>query len=126
MDKKQIEQIIFETLEKCGVRVPVEAKFDYSECEKPDKCMEFIRLTQGDCRNAIYVGKGGMRDGDSRYYDLLFAPNEAGEPVCIPVPIARKLFNTRYISEVGCGGYMTGRVYEAVYRHYYEQRQLPF
>lgn len=126
MDRKQIEQIIFETLEKCGVEIPAEAKFDYSECEKPDKAMEFIRLIQGDLRNAIYIEKGGIEENDSQYYDLLFVLNKDGEPICIPVPVARKLFNTRYISEVGCGGCMTGQTYETVYRHYYEQRQVPF
>jgi hypothetical protein len=125
MDKKQIEQIIFETLEKCGVRVPVEAKFDYSGLEQPAKAMEFIRLTQGELSNAIYVSKIGGRDGDSQYFDLLFAVNEQGEPVCIPVPIARKLFNN-LIDASECKGTMSGRVYETIYRHYYQQSQLPF
>jgi hypothetical protein len=125
MDKKQIEQIIFETLEKCGVRVPVEAKFDYSGLEQPAKAMEFIRLTQGELSNAIYVSKIGGRDGDSQYFDLLFAVNEQGEPVCIPVPIARKLFNN-LIDAFECKGTMSGRVYETIYRHYYQQSQLPF
>lgn len=125
MDKKQIEQIVFETLEKCGVRVPVEAKFDYSECEQSAKAMEFVRLTDGDWRNAIYVSKDGERWDDAQYFDLLYIPNENGEPICIPVPIARKLFN-QPIGAYSCKGTILGHVYETIYRHYYQQSQLPF
>jgi hypothetical protein len=125
MDRKAIEQIIYETLEKCGVRVPVEAKFDYSECEQPAKAMEFVRLTDGDWRNAIYVSKDGERRGDAQYFDLLYIPNENGEPICIPVPVARKLFN-QPIGAYPCKWTIPGHVYETIYRHYYQQSQLPF
>ena len=125
MDRKDIEQIIYETLKKCGVRVPVEAKFDYSECEQPAKAMEFVRLTNGDWRNAIYVSKYGERYGDVQYFDLLYIPNENGEPVCIPVPVARKLFN-QPINAFYCECTIPGRIYETIYRHYYLKSQLPF
>jgi len=126
MDRKNIEQIIYETLKKCGVRVPVEAKFDYSECEQPAKAMEFVRLTNGDWRNAIYVSKnGGEKRGDAQYFDLLYIPNESGEPVCIPVPVARKLFN-QPINAFYCNCTIPGRVYETIYKHYYKQALKAF
>ena len=126
MDRKDIEKIIYETLKKCGVRVPVEAKFDYSECEQPAKAMEFVRLINGDWRNAIYVSKnGGEKRGDTQYFDLLYTPNENGEPICIPVPVARKLFN-QSINAFYCKYTIPGHVYETIYRHYYEKSQLPF
>ena len=125
MDRKAIEQIIYEILKKCGVRVPVEAKFDYSECEQPAKAMEFVRLTDGDWRNAIYVSKDGERQGDRQYFDLLYIPNENGEPICIPVPVARKLFN-QPINAFYCKCTIQGHIYETIYRHYYQKSQLPF
>ena len=125
MDRKVIEQIIYETLKKCGVKVPVEAKFDYSECEEPAKAKEFVRLTNGDWRNAIYVSKDGEKLGDRQYFDLLYIPNENGEPICIPVPVARKLFN-QPINAGYCNCTIPGHVYETIYRHYYEKSQLPF
>ena len=125
MDRKAIEQIIYEILKKCGVRVPVEAKFDYSECEQPAKAMEFVRLTDGDWRNAIYVSKDGERQGDRQYFDLLYIPNENGEPICIPVPVARKLFN-QPINAFYCKCTIPGHIYETIYRHYYQKSQLPF
>lgn len=125
MDRKEIEKIVFDVLERCGFIIPVEAKFDYSCTEEPEKAKEFVRLTKGNWRNAIYVRKEGERYGDSQYFDLLCAVNEKGEPICIPVPIARELFNEP-INGMSCMGWMTGSAYEAIYKRYYEKRNLPF
>lgn len=126
MDKKQIEKIIFETLEKCGIKIPVEQKFDYSCTDMPEKAMEFVRLTGGNWRNSVYVRKFGRRYDDEHYFDLLFVANEKGEPVCLPVPIASKLFNEDIDMRM-CKGSLMGGAYEIIYRHYYEeQKSLPF
>jgi hypothetical protein len=125
MDRKAIEQIIFETLEKCGINVPLEVKFDYSCTQEPAKAREFVRITEGNWRNAIYVNKEGSKFGDAQYYDLLFVVDEGGEPLCIPVPVARQLFNATIAASL-CKSTIHGSTYEAIYAKYYEKRSLPF
>jgi hypothetical protein len=120
----EIKKLIHEELERCGVKVPVEEKFDYSFTGNPDKCKKFVRLVQGDWKRAIYVKKSSNDYHTADYYDLLFAVDTDGAPVCIPVPIANRLFG--FINPMECRTIMTGAVYEDIYRKYYESGQLPF
>lgn len=125
MNEFDIKKIVHEELKKCGIRIPVEETFDYSGLEEPDKCKKFVKLTSGIWRWAIYVQKNGERYGDKQYFDLLFVVDEKGEPVCMPVPIARKLFNEE-IKPDYCIHVMPGYIYEYIYKAYYEERELPF
>jgi len=129
MLKPEVREIIFEILEDIGISVPIEKKFDLSECSQKEKVKEFLKITQGDYRNSIYVVKPGSRD-DSYYYDLLFCVNSDGDPICIPVPIARKLFNTPHIESTHCKGIIPGSIYEYIFKHHYEKPdescELPF
>lgn len=125
----ELRRLIQNELEKCGVAVPVEEKFDYSRFEKPDLIKQFIKLCNGNWKKSIYVKKYGERYGDSQYFDLLFVVDKYGYPNCIPVPIARKLFNEEIIPEK-CLHIMNGSVYEYIYKAYYENKkireELPF
>ena len=125
MNKFDIEKIVWEQLEKCGIKIPVEEKFDYSQVEEKDKCKNFIRLTNGNWTNAIYIKKNGQRYGDEQYFDLLFVINEEGEPICVPVPIARKLFKEDIVPTY-CRETISGVLYEYIYRNYYEKISMPF
>jgi hypothetical protein len=123
---------IIEILRASGVNVPVEQEFDLSGIEKPEIVREFIRLTGGDWKKSIYISKnGGPRD--LWHYDLLFAIHESGRPVCIPVPIARKIFNNfSPCKVVGTIPVIPGDLYERIYAAYYKRRSegtqddLPF
>jgi hypothetical protein len=124
---------VIELLESAGVKIPLEKKFDLTGVEKPEIVMEFIRLTDGDWRNAIYVSKQGSRYDDPFYFDLLYAIHESGRPVCIPVPIARKVFNDLELREIGHDiPVISGSMYERIYAAYYKRRSegtkddLPF
>ena len=126
----EYRKIIHEELEKCGIKVPVELKFDYScitGTENLSKTKKFIRLCKGNWMNSIYVSKDGERYGDDRYFDLLFVVDENGYPVCIPVPLARTLFNDKSINQSACHrGCMSGYLYEYIYKAYYNKCELPF
>lgn len=123
----EYRKVIYEELEKCGIKVPVELKFDYSCIEGTEnlaKTKKFIKLCNGDYRNSMYVKKYGERYGDDRYFDLLFCVDEKGYPVCIPVPIARKLFSCDITNTFM--GQITGGQYEYIYRAYYIEEKIPF
>jgi hypothetical protein len=130
MTIQDLKKIIHEEMEKAGIKVPVEEKFDYS-CiqgeENVRKTREFIRLCDGKLCNTTYVSKPGARDGDYHYFDLLFVVNEKGYPICLPVPLARKLFNVGMIQSPDCRSVIQGTLYEYIYKLYYEwKRGLPF
>lgn len=124
-DNFKLRRLIQDELEKCGIRVPIEEKFDYSQFDKPEILKKFVKLCYGDWRHAIYIKKNGERYGDNQYFDLLFQVDKNSYPICIPVPIARKLFNEE-ISANSCVDTMKGSTYEKIYRYYYENRELPF
>jgi len=127
MDKSEIIKLIDERLKLCGIQIPIEETFDYTGVGMVDKCKLFVKLVQGDWRKAIYVRKKNDKPWLSDdYYDLLFAVDEDGAPICIPVPVARKLWNISSINANECRSCMTGSVYEDIYRKYYEQAKFPF
>jgi len=121
----ELRRLIQDELEKCGVVVPVEEKFDYSRFEKPDLIKQFIKLCNGNWRHTIYVKKYGERYGDEQYFDLLFVVNDFGHPICIPVPIARILFGEE-IGSAFCLDIIKGYTYELIYKYYYTVQDLPF
>jgi hypothetical protein len=121
----EIRRLIQDELEKCGVVVPVEEKFDYSGFDKPDLMKQFIKLCNGNWRHTIYVKKYGQRYDDEQYFDLLFVVNDFGHPICIPVPLARKLFNEE-IGSAFCLDMIKGYTYELIYKYYYTAQDLPF
>lgn len=129
MSISEIRKIVHAELEAAGVPVPVELKFDYtfiSGAENVAKTKKFIKLCDGKVSNTLYVSKMGERCGDYQYFDLLFVADEKGRPVCIPVPLARKLFGQE-IKTNHCCGALTGGVYEYIYKAYYESKdELPF
>jgi hypothetical protein len=128
MTRKQV----IELLRASGVNVPIELECDYSGLAEPEKMKEFVRLTSGNWRNAIYVVKEGERYGDMQYFDLLLAIHETGKPICIPVPLARKFFGEMNMRWGECFGMFSGRTYERIYAAYYKRRSegtqddLPF
>lgn len=124
MDKSEIIKLIDERLKLCGLQVPIEETFDYSNCGNHDKCKLFIKLVNGSWRNSIYVRKSSNQYVSDNYYDLLFTIDNNGLPVCIPVPIAEKLFH-ECINKEDCRSVITGSVYEQIYKLYYEQGKLP-
>jgi hypothetical protein len=121
----ELRRLIQNELEKCGVKVPAEEKFDYSGFDKPDLLRNFIKICNGYWKNSIYVRKYGQRYEDTQYFDLLFVVNEFGHPNCIPIPIARKLFNEEIVPE-DCLHIMSGSIYEYIYKVYYVNEDLPF
>jgi len=123
----EYRKVIHEELEKCGIKIPVELKFDLSIIEGTEnvaKTKQFLKLCNGDYRNSVYVKKFGERDGDDRYFDLLFCVGEDGTPVCIPIPIARRLFDCKIESTYF--GQITGVQYEYIYKAFYNNTELPF
>jgi hypothetical protein len=126
MTLQEYRKIIHEELEKCGVKIPVELKFDLTwvKAEYLPKTKEFLRLCSGDYRNSVYVRKSGERNGDDRYFDLLFCVDKNGWPVCIPVPMARKLFGCDIKSTYF--GQITSGQYEYIYKTFYSQDELPY
>jgi hypothetical protein len=127
MTLQEYRKIIHEELEKCGVKIPIELKFDLSiisGAENVAKTKRFLQLCNGDYRNSMYVKKIGERYSDDRYFDLLFCVDEKGYPVCIPVPLARKLFGCDIKSTYF--GQITGGQYEYIYKTFYSQDELPY
>ena len=130
MSISDVRKIVHAELEAAGIHVPVELKFDYSfisGAENVAKTKRFIKLCDGDYRNSIYVQKLGERYGDEDYFDLLFVVDEKGRPICIPVPLARKLFGCE-IKSTWMGQLSRGQ-YEYIYKAYYENKNdndLPF
>lgn len=127
MTLQEYRKIVHEELEKCGVKIPIELKFDLSiivGTENVAKTKRFLQLCDGNYLNSMYVKKSGERCGDTQYFDLLFCVDERGYPVCIPVPIARKLFGREI--QITYMGQLTGGQYEYIYRAYYNQDELPF
>jgi hypothetical protein len=58
---------------------------------------------------------------------LLFVVDEDRRPICIPVPLARILFNNKSINQSACHrGVISGYLYEYIYKAYYESGKLPF
>lgn len=126
MDEKAIKKLIHEELAKCGIVIPVEETFDYTNVTDPNKSKEFVRLVNGHWRNGIYVKKTCSHDElPQNYYDLVFAVNESGIPVCIPVPVAERLWQEEIMPQM-CRGIITDWVYENIYKIYYEKRELPY
>jgi hypothetical protein len=127
MTLQKYRKIIHEDLEKCGVKIPVELKFDLSiisGAENIAKTKKFLQLCNGDYRNSMYVKKCGERNGDYRYFDLLFCVDKNGWPVCIPVPVARKLFNCDITNTYRAQ--ITGGQYEYIYKAFYNKDELPY
>lgn len=126
----EYRKIVHEELEKCGVSVPVELKFDYSciqGAENVEKTKKFVKLCNGNWRNAIYVTKNGERYGDYQFFDLLFVVDENDAPICLPVPLARVLFSESDINPVCCHDVIKGMTYEYIYRKFYNSKdELPF
>jgi hypothetical protein len=125
MEKSDIIKLIDERLKLCNIQVPIEETFDYSNCGDEVKCKLFVKLVDGNWKNGIYVIKISNPHVPPNHYDLLFAINTDGCPICIPVPIAGKLFGTK-INPMECRGMISGGVYESIYRKYYEDGKLPF
>jgi len=126
MDEKAIKKLIHEELAKCGIVMPVEETFDYTNTTESNKSKQFVKLVNGHWYNGIYVKKtcsGGNLP--ENYYDLIFAVNESGIPVCMPVPVAEKLWQEEIIP-YKCRSIITGSVYESIYRLYYEKNKIPF
>jgi hypothetical protein len=122
MEKKEV----IELLEKCGVKVPLIEKFDLSGIEEKYKAhwIKFLTLIDGDPINAIYVKKectNGMFDPE--YYSLLYTPDTNGEPIAVPVPLARRIFG---VNEFNTRNTISGFLYERIYSAYYQNREIPF
>ena len=125
MNNQEVKDLVIYILQQSGVKIPVELKYDLSGLEEPEKMKEFLEITDGDLEKAIYVSKEGERGGDHQYFDLVFAINLRGEPVCVPVPVLRKMLNKGIWAD-GCKALMTGEIYEFIYAYYYANRSLPF
>jgi len=119
---KMTRKQVIDLLREINITVPVEHEYDYAGLAEPDKTKEFVRLTNGDWRNAIYVVKEGSRYGDTQYFDLLLAIHESGRPICIPVPLAKRFFRDNNIALAYGLCNMTGRVFERIYGAYYQRR----
>lgn len=125
MTINDVRKIVHAELEAAGIQVPIELKFDYSFITNTDfveKTKKFIKICNGDLRNCIYVSKVGTRYDDLHYFDLLFVVDESGDPICLPIPLARRLFNVGSIQSYQVKGVIQGEVYEHIYRHYYNYR----
>jgi hypothetical protein len=126
MNKEFVKKLIHEELAKCGIVMPIEETFDYTNIDQPEKTKQFVKLVHGQWQNGIYVKKTCSNDClPGNYYDLLFTVAESGIPICLPVPVAERLWHENVIPGQ-CRSIITGQVYESIYRFYYEKNEIPF
>jgi len=127
----KIVKLIQEQLKKYNIHVPVEETFNYIGIQEVEKVKLFIRETKGNIYNSCYVKSPSNKNGPPYdYYDLLFIVHN-GRPICVPVPIIRKLFNLDHIDSECFRNSISKSMYEHIFDFYYKYKkpqdeELPF
>lgn len=101
----------------------------FAHSDDPKKLSKFLKITNCDWQKSLYIKKDSDM-ADKQYYDLLAVFDEKNNPVCIPVPVARMIFDT-CITEDDCKHVMPGSVYEFLFGRFYRDKtnkeaDLPF